>query len=257
MSGKAGDIVFTISRDGKAGFRMAAMFSKEKFKRAANYLLCRKNNDEFTGSARAAHSLRMCLGETVRRYADSELTSRMVAMCRDVISLGPGFGGKRTFEVAPHTHLLRRVELDERESLSGRFMAPFTVTVNTDRNTATLDVPSFNTDSYLTRPQGATHFKLLLVAGVLSDHEWVGGNEVYAPVDADVNGVSKVEVSAIAPAFNAVNAALQMVVAIPGAPVLAATSCLVVSVGIEFYRVINTYEELMAQGNAMRVVGVY
>jgi hypothetical protein len=257
MSGKHGDTVFFIGADGYAGFRRAAPPSRKKIKEDANYALTRKNNAEFAGAAVAAHSIRLCMGETVRRYADRRLTSRLLAICRGIINRGPGFGGERTFAVGPNVNSLRTLELHKREPLGGRFMAPITVTPNAGRNVAVLDVPAFNTDAYLTRPQGATHFKLLLVAGVLSDHAFVGGEEVYAPVDADINGMSVVAVSAVLPAINSVTTALQLTATVPGSPVMTSTSYLMVSVGIEFYRVVNNYEELFADGNAMRVVGVY
>jgi hypothetical protein len=255
LTGQYGDLRLSISADGKPIAAFAPV-KRGRVKKDANYALTRKNNDEFTGSAYSAHSLRMCFGERVKQFADRQLTARLMRLTRSVISKGPGRGGERSFEVGPHLGAFRHLELSKNESLTSRFMAPFTVTVNPDRNTATLVVPAFDTDFYVNRPSGATHFSVLLVVGVLSDFDYTGDADVYAPVNPTMNALSTVVQSAVLPAFNAVNGPMQLVAAIAGAPILPSSACLVVSVGVEFYRVINTFEELMASGNAMRVVEV-
>ena len=257
LSGQYGDVQLYVSADGEALARFSQPVKGKKIKRGANYALTRKNNDEFTGSAFAAHSLRLCMGERVRQFADRRLTPRLMSATHAVLMQGPGMAGQRTLEVGPHAGTFRRIEASKVESLTGRLMAPFTVTANPDRNTATLDVPSFNTDNFLRCPQGATHFRLLLVAGVLSDFVYTGDNAVYAPVNPDINARTMVVESSVLPAVGAVNAPLQLVAAVPGLPVLPSSACLVVSVGIEFLRVVNNFEEVMASGNALRVVDVF
>jgi hypothetical protein len=257
LTGQFGDVQLYISADGVPLARFVRPVSGKKVKRDANYALTRKNNDEFTGSVFVARSLRQCLGDRIKQFADRKLSPRLMALSYSVLAKGPGMAGERSFEVAPHVGAFRRLDADRNEPLTGRFQAPFTTTVNPDRNTATLDVPAFTTNNYLRCPQGATHFRLLLVAGVLSDHVYTGGNPVYVAVNPEMNGVSVVAESAVMPAVNAVNAALQLVAAVPGLPVLPSSASLVVSVGVEFLRVINAFEQEMASGNALRVVEVF
>jgi len=257
LTGQYGDVQLSINADGVPVAKFAQPVRRNKVKKGDNYKVTRKNNDEFTASAYSASSLRRCMGERIRQFADRHLTARLIALAYGVIAKGPGMAGQRTFEVGANRAMLRRVEASKLTSLTSRFQAPFTVTANADRNTAVLDVPAFATDNFLSRPQGATHFKLLLVAGVLSDFEYTGGTVVYEPSVPDMNGLSIVASSLVLPAIAATNPALLLTAAVPGLPVLPSTACLIVSVGIEFLRVINGYEEVLASGNALRVVEVF
>ena len=91
----------------------------------------------------------------------------------------------------------------------------------------------------------------------MSELVYVAGGRHYAPVHALLNGQSVVVSSLAIPAVNATTSVLQLVAALPGAPVMPSTAGLVVSVGIEFLRVINNYEEVMASGNGLKVVGPF
>lgn len=256
LTGQFGDLRLSINANGKPVVAFAPV-RPGKVKKGSNYALTRKNNDEFTGSAVSAHRLRMCMGERIRQFADRSLSNRLMSVTRNVISQGPGRAGQRSFEVAAHVAQFKHLEANRTEPLNGRFQAPFSLTVNSDRNTVTLDIPGFDVDNFLYRPQGATDFRLLLVVGVLSNFVYTGGNLVYTPLHEDLDGLGSTVVSAALPAENTTVGNVQLVASVPGLPVLPATAGLVVSVGIEFLRVINNYEEVMASGNALRLVEVF
>ncbi len=255
LSGQFGDLRLSIAANGKPIAAFAPV-RKGRVKRGRNYGLTRKNNAEFTGSAYCAQSLRRCMGERIRDFSDRDLSGRLLAMMHSVISLGQGRAGERSFDVLSHASMFQHIEANAGTPFGSRFQAPYSLTVNPARNAVTLDVAAFATDHFLYCPQGATHFRLLLVAGILSDFVYVGGRRPYAPVNALLNGQSVVASSLAIPAVNATTSVLQLVAALPGAPVMPSTAGLVVSVGIEFLRVINNYEEVMASGNGLKVVEV-
>jgi hypothetical protein len=257
LSGQFGDVRASVGPDGKGYVAFAPPISAKRVKEDKNYELTRRVNDEFIGSVRAAQSVRQCMGERIAEFGDRHLTSRLNALCKKVINTGPGFFGERRFEVVPNLGLFRHVEANKRERLRSRFMAPFSVTVNTDRNVATLDVASFLPNNFIHAPSGATDCRLTLVAGVLSDFVFTGDNDVYAPAEPTLDGITVSVPSALIPVSGSGVAAFQVIAAIPGAPVLPATTGLAVSVGIEFVKVVNSVEYVMASGNAMQLVEVY
>jgi hypothetical protein len=258
LTGQYGDVQLSISADGVPIAKFAPPTSGKKVKTAANYVLTRKNNDEFTGAGHSAKSLRICLGERLKQFSDRHLTARAMALTRSVISQGPGAGGKRTFEVVPHADVFRQLEVDKREQLNGRFYARYTVSTNPDRNTATVDIDSFVPQNFIHPPSGARYYRLVLVAGVLSDFEYTGDAFVYSPINPLLNELTTtVDSGALLPIDNLPTGPLQLVASISGTPILPSSAGLVVSLGIEFYRVINGFEDLFASGNALQVVGVF
>jgi hypothetical protein len=257
IRGKFGGLQFGRNSDGSWGVKRAARYSKRAYKTSARYARTRDNAAEFTGGARAAKSLRLAMGDRMREFSDSQLQSRLQQLMVQAIQRGPGMGGQRTLEVVPNLDLFRRVDLDPRERLQNRFLGRYTLTVNADRNTVTMDVPAFNTDLCLRAPSGTTHFRLLLVAGVLSDFHYTGSKAKYEPVNPMLNGESALVESPILDAVGVVNPTMQLVTSLAGNPVLPTTAGLMVSLGIEFFKEVNGVHNLLASGNAMQVVDAY
>jgi hypothetical protein len=257
VTGQYGDVQLCINADGVAIAKFQRRTSGKLVKKGRNYGLTRKNNDEFTACAFAGRSLRMCMGERLHAFAERKLSSRVLSLMFGVVQQGAGMAGQRSLEMGPNRSLLQRLDADKRTPLRSRFFAPFTLTSNLARNTATLDVPVFDAANFIHPPQGATHFRLLLVAGVLSDYGYVGGNVVFAPVNPLLNELVTTTMSATLPAYGVLSGPLSLVAAVPTLPTLPTTACLVVSVGIEFLRVINNFEEVMASGNALQVIEVF
>lgn len=257
LTGQYGDVQLYVNANGTPVAKFQRRTSGKKVKKDKNFGLTRKNGDEFTASAYAGRSLRVCLGERISTFADRNFQARLVQVMSGVLQQGAGMAGQRSLEFGPNKDHLIRLDADKRTTLRSRFYAPFTVTANVARNTATLDVPVFDAQNFINPPQGATHFRLLLVAGVLSDYGYTGGNVVYAPVNPTMNELVVTTMSATLPAYGVLPGPLSLVAAVPTLPTLPSTASLIVSVGIEFLRVINSFEEVMASGNALQVVEVF
>lgn len=256
LKGKVGDLQFGRNSDGSAGVKRARVSNRQKIMKGKNYARTRDNMSEFKGSTMAASALRKALGPRVRLFGDSQLQSRLVGLTYGILQNGPGTGGQRTFEAQTNMAEFVGLELHNTETLRGRFQATYTVSANSGRNTATLDVPSFDPDYLLSAPSGTTDFRLILVVGVMSDYTYTGNRNKYSASNPGLAGASTLVESALMP-INTPTPAVQLVAALPGTPTLPAGAVLLVSLGIEFYRTINTQSQVLASGNAMAVVAAY
>lgn len=256
IRGKIGGLQFCRNSDGSPGVRRAAVVNKQRMKTGQNFARVRDNIAEFTGAGRTASALRMALGDRVEDFCDSQLQSRLTAITRRVIGNGSGIGGQRKFEVGVNLIELEQVVVNKQERFRNRFKARYQVTVNPDRNTATLDIPSFDPMRRLRIPQGGKKFQLVLSIGVVSDFSYTGNVDVYAPDHPTLSGLTALVESTELP-VNTVTQPLQLIVALPGFPVLPVGTVLVVSLGVEFFREVNSQTQVLATGNAMQVVGVY
>lgn len=105
-------------------------------------------------------------------------------------------------------------------------------------------------------PEGATHFKLLLAAGFVSNYEYQMMMDGYEPVDEVVNAVGGVAYSPAISYGGMVGSATILEVSLTSVGTVPVTSVLLGSVGIIFYQEVNSVLYELAQGNAMKVVVV-
>jgi hypothetical protein len=256
ITGQYDDVQLSI--DGKRGVsKLSVPLSKERIMTDPDFDLTRKNMAEFTGAAYAAKTLRKCMGEGSKRFAERYLQARLMGLTRRILNSGPGDGGERSFEVVPNLADLKNIELNREEPFGDRFRPDFTLTPNVDRNTVLLDVPSFDARYSVVAPSGATHFRLLMCAGVLSDFEFTGTSEQYAPLNPLLDGKRNEVVSPTLAVNGLVTGGIQLTAILPGLPILPTTAGLVVCVGIEFFRRINGNDQLFASGNVMKIAETF
>jgi hypothetical protein len=257
VSGKVADFQFYLDR-GQGYVKRSNPPTKERIMTDDAYIQVRKSMGEFAGSSKATVTLLSCFGGNWKNFGERFLIARVNQLTRDVIKQGTGLKGKRRFEVAPNLARFRKFELSSDEKFDLRFQPQYTVTVNADRNTAILDVGAFHTRHELSVPAGnATHFRVFATAGVLTDFEHVGGTEVYASTQKALLGVRTVGYSATMVCDGTVNPGFQVMVQLPGLPVLPADAAMVVCLGIEFMEIVSGVEEYFAQGNAMQIYAAY
>lgn len=254
ISGKFGDIQYTT--DGMQGFvKVSNPPSREKIMKDPSYAQLRKNMAETKGASLATDALQLCFGEGWNRFGERYLRSRLQTLLRGILVKGTGFKGERKFEVAPNLEDLQLIDLDDAQPLTKHFKRKFTVSVNPDRNTATVDVPGFIWDAYGGMAPYATHGRLFMTIGVLTDFEFVGGEQVYASSQPTFVGLRERFETAPIPAGPVVP--FQMVASLPGLPVLPSDTCLVVCIGVQYMQVINNREEIFAGSDAMQVYAAY
>ncbi len=152
---------------------------------------------------------------------------------------------------------LHRFPLNQGDRFKNWFKAPYDVQVNPDRNTATLVVPLFDIDfGTMKVPQGATHFRVFVCVGVLSDLQYSGSDARYEAVNGQIHGLNGEERTAWLSTVGQ-NPGFQLVATVSGLPILPSTAGLVVSMGVEFCFMVNTMPQLKAEGNAMDILDLF
>jgi hypothetical protein len=256
VQGKIGATTFQ-KRKGKLIIGKTGGVSAERIAKAKEFKRTRENNREFAGSANVAKSLRDSIADVAFRFADDYFSVRLASRFGAILRESTGTRGKRPIEIVPNKDHLVGLEMDKEKQLSSSFVAPFAVSANTDRNTATLDIPVFNYDGRLHVPEGATHWNLVLTIAAVSDHGYVTSKKKYRAQDLSLNGLSVTVESAPMDVDVPLTSAIQLVASLPGLPILPANVALVACVGVEFSQGIGTASYLFAQSNAMRVHDVF
>lgn len=220
-----------------------------------SYEQFRKNMVETKGVSKAADALSLCFGDDWNQFGERYLRGQMVKKLRGIMDQGSGFKGERNFEAAAHLADFKRFQLNRAAPFKSRFNAPFTVDVNADRNTATLDVPNFVMRASTGLAPYATHFRLFMTIGVLTDFVFVGGEELYAPAHDDLVGLRSRDDSAALTKGSV--AGFQLIATLPGLPVLPPDAYLVVCVGVQYLQVIGGREEVFAGRDSMQIYAAY
>lgn len=255
ISGQFDDMQFSL--DGKRGnVKLSVPIDKSRIDKDPEFAGTRKANAEFKGAALGASAVQECLGGKSFTFGDRYFRSRLQGQLTAMLKAGPGREGERMLEVVATAEKLRLVHLDDGERFGSRFRGSYDLTVNPDRNTATFVVGQFEVEDKIGVPQGATDFRLFLCAGVVSDYTYVGGRTVYEPVNAAINKLHNLVYTPLMP-VSGTNTGFQIVAAVPTLPILPSSAGLVVSVGIQFYKVVNGYPSIKAEGNAMQIHGLF
>jgi hypothetical protein len=255
LEGNIGGISF-YSSDGEYLARMANGPSKERIAKDPTFKRTRENNMEFGGSAKVSKAMRTALSTVLQTMAGRYLTSRLTKIFKIINLKSDGTRGQRPIELSLYKDTLKNFDLDKNTNLSSVFSAPYTATINADKNEGTIDVPSFVPDDYINAPSGATHFKLVLALGTVSDYQFNDGIKGYEPVEPGQNGLSAVVYSPVLE-LGTTPVDANLIAAFAGAPVIAAGVSVTMCLGIEFYQNIGAEYYVFAQDNAMKVIEVY
>lgn len=256
FEGTLGGLTY-YEKDGKSLVKVKSSVSKSRIEKDPNYKRTRENMQEFGGAAKASKALRDSIITVAKNMGDTYLASRLTGVMRKMLNTGTGIRGRREINILTNKELLEGFELNKNDALGTQFYAPYKLpTLNADRDIATWLVPDFNADSYITAPEGATHFKLVMATGLVSDYEYVAALNSYEPVDESENAIGKTTMSSAFPLVGDVGSDITLTVDLEiGAPVVATTAT-IVGIGIEFYQDINGQLYQLASGNAMKIATV-
>ncbi len=244
-------------KDGKNLVKSKSAVSKSRIMTDSAFRRTRENMREFGGAARVGKAFRTAFSGVVKTMGDTYMGSRVNGLMKRINRYGAGVRGERDFEVVTYGETLKGFEFNKVTPLNSQFFAPSAVPViNATRDEVTWIIPDFNTDSFIITPEGASHFRLVLAAGYVSDHAFSGMQQGYEPVNEDVNGLGGVSYSADIPLVGMVGGITTLTLDLSSVGVIPATSALFVGIGIIFYQEINGDLYELAQGNAMKVVTV-
>ena len=242
--------------DGNALARMANGPDKARIEHDPAYVRTRENNTEFGGAASTGKALRMAFAESIRSMADRYLTGRLLKVFKEICTLGMGARGERTIAIATHASVLRGLEFNRLRPYSSLCTAPYSLQANAARNEVTLDMASFAPSVYVGIPSGATHFRIILAIGTVSDFAYNAVSRKYGPVDGASNGLSAVAYGSTEP-LNSTGVAYHLVASLAGSPVIASDTSVLAAVGIEFFQQVNSVDYLLGQSNGMQIVEVF
>ena len=254
IDGTLGDLTF-YTKDGKNYIKRKTTISKSRILNAPEFQRTRENMQEFAGSALIGKDFRRSL-ILVKSMSDRFMHNRLFGAIKRIINLGLGNPGERVFEIIANKQELIGFEFHKTDLFGGSMLAPFSLTANGDKNEATLNVPIFNASDFVIKPQGATHFKLVLNVSTLTDYIFNPLIGKYESTNPALGGLTETVKSGFQSVIGDTTV-MNLVATLPGTPILTATEGFVVSVGIEYYQEINGNFYLFAQGNAMRIQNIF
>lgn len=229
--------------------------SRERILREPRFKRTRENNKEFGGSAIAGKAVRDAFGSVTKLMADRFLSGRLTGIMRLIVHNGSGSRGQRSIDIVSNRALLQGLEFNRREALKSRFFAPFAPpTLDANRSVTTWTVPDFDTGIFLHAPEGATHFKLVLASGLVSNYEYEPALDSYEPTEPDENAFGRSIFSDPIPLSGMVGSDTTLTVDLDLSSPAAATVSNCVAVGVVFFQEINAELYELADGNAMRLV---
>jgi hypothetical protein len=256
LKGTIGGVTFYKS-EGVDLARTANGPDKERIDNDPAFQRTRENNKEFGGSATAAKALRTAFASSLHTMADSRLVSRLTRLFKEINAKGVGPRGQQPITISANKPMLMNLEFNRKTVFSSIFSAPFTVTPATGRNGVSVEIPGFTPNVYISAPAGATHFRILIAIGTISDFVYNPATGQYEPTEASLNSLGSLGYSSFEALNSGTPVSIDATLTVPGSPTMATDVSLVCCMGIEFYQQIGGVNYVLAQGNAMKVVGVY
>lgn len=244
-------------KDGKNLVKTKSTVSRSRIMSDAAYRRTRENMREFGGAARVGKAFRTAFSGVTKTMADTYMGARINGLMKRINRYGAGVRGERDFEVVSYGEMLKGFEFNKTEPFNAQFFAPSALpTINASRDEVTWTVPDFNTDSFVRKPEGATHMRLVLAAGYVSDYSYSIAQEGYQPVENVANSQGGVSYSADIPLVGMVGMNTTLTLDLSSVGVIPAAAALFVGIGIIFYQEINGDLYELAQRNAMKVAVV-
>jgi len=241
-------------KDGETLVKTKSSVSRNRILNDPAYRRTRENMKEFGGAARVGKAFREAFAGIVSYMGDTYMGSRVNGIMKRISNNGTGARGEREFDVVDYSDMLRGFEFNTVHPFDTQFFAPSGLpTINAGRDTVQWDIPDFDTDTFVRRPEGATHFKLVLAAGYVSNYDYVSVMKTFEPVDEAVNGRGSVSYSSEIAIGGMVGSATSLVVDMTAFGTIPVTSALFAATGIIFYQEVNGSFYELAQGHAMKV----
>jgi hypothetical protein len=256
VKGLLGDISFYQS-GGKDLMKTPGGASKEKIMTDPKFVRTRENMSEFGGSAMVGKALRLGVIEVKGVFGGRYMSAELLGIFKKVCTNGTGLRGARDFEIVANKLLIEGFNFDKAKILAATFNAPYTFVTNAGRNETTFTVADFNTTDYIHAPEGATHFRFVGTASVLSDYKLNVTSGKYEPLNPAIEGLNIVAYSSYIPVGGMVGSTTTVIATIAVAPTMPTSAGLIGCIGIEFFQIVNTVYNLLNADNCMRIENVF
>lgn len=230
---------------------------KSRIKNDKAFTRTRENNSEFGGCANSGKAFRDAFAGVVKLMRDSLIVTRVTSIMKKIQVNGVGPRGEREINIEGYGYMFNGFELNSDHHFGTVFFAPMDApVVSATRDSLQWKVLDFNTDTFINAPTGATHFKLILAGGLVSNYQYQPMMEQYEPVNPEANAVGAVSYSAEIPLGGMVGGITTLEVDLSAVGTVPVSSMLIGCVGILFFQQVNTSFYEFAQGNAMKVAVV-
>ena len=241
-------------KNGKNFVKTKSRVSRNRILNDPAYKRTRENMQEFGGAARCSKAFRDSFATIARLVGDTYLSARTTGKVRGILPGGVGLRGERTINLVDNATSLVGLNFNVSKPFDSHFNAPSAgPAIAASRDTVTWSIPDFSTDTYIKKPEGATHCKVALAAGYTSNYEWDSALKSYEPVEATPNGIGSVTYSAAIPLTGMVGAATDLTVDLTAYAPIPVTTALFVGTAIVFYQEVNGELYELAQGHSMKI----
>ncbi|WP_296383818.1 hypothetical protein [Winogradskyella sp.] len=241
-------------KNGENFVKTKSRVSRNRILNDPAYKRTRENNQEFGGAAKCGKAFRESFAGISRLVGDTYLASRMTGKMRSILPNGTGLRGQRTINLVDNIEPLLGFNFDVSKPFDSQFNAPAIGPEITDaKDKVTWDLADFNTDTYVRAPEGATHFKLALAVGYVSNFEWDAALKSYEPVKEQPNAVGVVEYSAAIALGGMVSSATSLDIDLSSYAPVPVTTALFAGTAIVFYQMVNGELYELAQGHSMKI----
>lgn len=255
LQGKIGDLTFK-QVNGKGQVGLSSEVDKGRIEKDPAFARTRENNQEFGGSAKLAKAVRTALNDVFKSFSDKQASGRLVSLMRKVLNLGGGFRGQRVADLVNNGASLKGFELNALDKFGTKFKVPYVTSVNADRNELTVTIPDFHTVDDIDGPSFASHLRLVLAVGSVSNQIFDAGEKTYAPSNTAQEMENIVVRSSEIVIGGMVGTSLVLTAQLPSAIVLDPDVVLIGALGIEFLENVNGNYYVFATDNAMKIVEV-
>lgn len=241
-------------KNGKNFVKTKSRVSRNRILNDPAYKRTRENMQEFGGAASCSKALRESFAGIARLVGDTYLSARITGKMRSIVSSGSGLRGQRNFNLVDNAEALIGLNFNIATPFDSQFNAPSDgPIINAGRDTVSWTIPDFNTDTYIRKPEGATHCKIALAAGYVSNYEWDTATKSYEPVETEPNAIGSVAYSDDIALVGMVGNATELTVDLTAYAPIPDTTALFASTAIVFYQEVNGELYELAQGHCMKI----
>jgi hypothetical protein len=242
------------NKDGQNLVKTKNQVSKNRIMNDPAYRRTRENMQEFGGAAKCSKAFRESFSGISRLVGDTYLSARLTGRIRGIVPNGAGLRGERNINLVDNLESLIGFNFNVSKPFDTQFNAPSVgPDITAPKDKVSWSIADFNTDTYVRAPEGATHFKLALAAGYVSNYEWDATLKSYEPVEDHPNAVGVVEYSNAIALGGMVGSATSFNIDLAAFAPVPVTTALFAGTAIVFYQMVNGDLYELAQGHSMKI----
>lgn len=249
--GRIGNLIYYKSK-GKFYVKQAPLSDRKLSKKEKEWRKLNEGMIEFAGASVLAKAFRDTFAGCLSSFKDQFLNGRLTGIFSKMIKQGSGKTGMRKAEFLKNGNAIVGFEFHKNYIFDQIFHPAIKWEVKKGGKEIEMVVDDFSSRN-VSKPEGATHFRIILNAGVLSDHSYSKAKDKYLPVKSTFNKRS-VEAGSEPIPLKKSPKEIHIPVRFPSE--VPASCAIVVCAMIEFYKEENGELYGLTTNRAMRIVEV-